>query len=107
MDCLDHSAVIERLDRGKERLNKQDEAIEKHDALFRDLAVTMERVSTLNQSTAELLGEMKDHDANQDERIQAIEMQPASRYESLRGYLLSGLIGALFGAMPQIIGLLR
>ena len=92
-NCLEHSKVMSMLDRGKERLDHHDSAIE-------ELTKISERLTIIEGNNSEVL-------KKQDERIKDVELQPASTFREIKMVLISAAIGALFGAMPQIINLIR
>lgn len=109
--CMEHSVVMERLDRDDKRLEGHDDLIKEVTDGLRDMAVSLERTSTLQQAMQETMAaaiaDSKADREKQAERVSAVELQPAHSWHELKGYLLSAAIGALFGAMPQLITLIR
>jgi len=92
-NCMEHSKVIEMLNRDEKRLND-------HDTSISEFAKFSARLTVVEENNSALL---KTHD----ERITAVEMQPASTFKEIRGYLLSAAVGAAFAYLPQIMTIVR
>lgn len=109
--CLNHAALVERLDRDDKRFEGHDGLIKEVTDGLRDMAVSLERTSTLQQAMQETMAaaiaESKADREKQAERVSAVELQPAHSWHELKGYLLSAAVGASFGALPNLLQIIK
>jgi len=110
-NCMEHSVVMERLDRDDKRLEGHDDTFEKITDNLRNMAVSLERTSTLQKTMQETMAaaiaDSKADREKQAERVSAVELQPAHSWHELKGYLLSAAVGASFGALPNLLQIIK